>query len=383
MASRITISSQNINGFARNEAYVKGLCEKFPNSIRGFQEHWLKPPYKKHAGVNKLRHVHDNFDGWGTSAMKQQMEKQVRLGRPFGGTGFLWDKKLSMAVKPRIEYKHERVSVLELNGKNEKILIINAYMPYFTTSQIDEQVALYTDTVGFIDSVMEMNNDCSFILMSDLNCNIHDMSNPFSVLIRELMQKRNLISSYDLAAEFDPNTSWTRKGKGRDGAEYFSLIDFILISRSISPIVENVRISDYAENLSDHCPVEMDLIFEFETFSQAKTTAHNFIDWKKIQGTVRSNYESVMERELNAITIPNIIHGTHLCDDVNHLHLLEDYYQKIVNAIAVADLVLPRCNPRSQKHYWNDELSKLKNESIDAFNLWKSSGRPRSGVILI
>ena len=381
MASRITISSQNINGFARNESYIKGLCEKFPNSIRGFQEHWLKPPYKKHAGVNKLRHVHDSFDGWGTSAMRHQMEKEVRLGRPFGGTGFLWNKSLSMAIKPRIEYKHERVSVLELNGTNEKILIVNAYMPYYNPSQIDEQVTLYTDTLGFIDSVMEMNRDCNFIFMSDLNCNINDDNHPFSVLIRDFMLKRNLISSYDLINNFDCNTSWTRKGKGRNGVEHFSLIDFILISRSISSKVENVRISDYPENLSDHCPVELDLIFEFETFSQEKITSLNSIDWKKIHGSVRSNYEAVMERELDSLTIPDIVHGKHICDNISHLHILETYYQNIVNAIAVADSVLPRCNPSNQKHFWNDELSKLKNESIDAFSLWKNSGRPRSGVI--
>ena len=58
-----------------------------------------------------------------------------------------------------------------------------------------------------------------------------------------------------------------------------------------------------------------------------------------------------------------------------------DYYQRLINAIAVADLVLPRCNPSNKKHYWNDELSKLKRESIDAFDLWKNSGRPCLGLI--
>ena len=33
-----------------------------------------------------------------------------------------------------------------------------------------------------------------------------------------------------------------------------------------------------------------------------------------------------------------------------------------------------------QRDYWNDELRDLKAASIDAFNLWKSAGRPSSGV---
>ena len=381
MASRITITSQNINGFARNESYVNGLCEKFPDLIRGFQEHWLKPPYKKHLGVNKLRHIHKNFDGWGTSAMRQSMENEVRVGRPFGGTGFLWNKKFSMAVKPRIEYKHERVSVLEFNVKNERILIINAYMPFFNASQINEQVSLYTDTIGFIESIMEMNKECSFILLSDLNCNVYDTSHQFSILIRELMQKRDLISSYDLIDNFNPDNTWTRKGKGRNGVEHYTLIDFILISRSLSSKVDNVRISNYPDNLSDHSSVELDLSVDFEIFSHPNVTAPRYINWKNVHGAIRSNYEAVMERELDIISIPNVVHGNRVCEDVSHLHLIEDYYQKIVHAIAVADSVLPRCSPSIQKHFWNDELTKLKNESIEAYELWKNSGRPCSGVV--
>ena len=118
MASLVTISSQNINGFARNESFVNGLCDQYPSAIRAFQEHWMKPPFKKHQGVNKLKHVHSDFDGWGTSAMRSKMENEVRIGRPFGGTGFLWNKKFSIAIKPRLEYKHDRVTVLEMNESN-------------------------------------------------------------------------------------------------------------------------------------------------------------------------------------------------------------------------------------------------------------------------
>ena len=69
--------------------YVKELCDTFPNSIRAFQEHWMKSPLKRHLGVNKLRQVHDDFDGWGTSAMRGDMENHVRVGRLFGGTGYI------------------------------------------------------------------------------------------------------------------------------------------------------------------------------------------------------------------------------------------------------------------------------------------------------
>ena len=245
MGTTITLSSQNINGFARNQTYVKELCDTFPNSIRAFQEHWMKSPLKRHLGVNKLRQVHDDFDGWGTSAMRDDMENHVRVGRLFGGTGYIWNKKFSLAIKPQLEYKHDCVTVIELNDKRGKILLINAYMPYFSTNQLDTQLAIYVDTLGFIESIMEMNDGCSFILLSDLNCNLYKENHPFSVLIRDLMQKRNLVSTYDFMENFDPAASWSRKSAGQNGTESRTLIDFILVSNSISSRISNVRISDY------------------------------------------------------------------------------------------------------------------------------------------
>ena len=67
------------------------------------------------------------------------------------------------------------------------------------------------------------------------------------------------------------------------------------------------------------------------------------LDWKKklknIKDDVRISYESVMERELDAIVIPYIVHSNHVCRDNCHLHYLEDFYEKIKNAIAFADTV--------------------------------------------
>ena len=67
----ITISTHNVNGFARSKNFLHSLCSQTPNAIRAIQEHWLRPSYKKQSGVNQLRHVHPDFDGYGTSAMKQ------------------------------------------------------------------------------------------------------------------------------------------------------------------------------------------------------------------------------------------------------------------------------------------------------------------------
>jgi hypothetical protein len=91
--TKVTISTHNVNGFKGSKDFLYSLCDQYPDAIRGIQEHWLKPPYKKIQGVNQLRALHPDFDGYGCSAMKKKLEQGIRYGHPFGGTGFLFNKQ--------------------------------------------------------------------------------------------------------------------------------------------------------------------------------------------------------------------------------------------------------------------------------------------------
>ena len=51
----------------------------------------------------------------------------------------------------------------------------------------------------------------------------------------------------------------------------------------------------------------------------------------------------------------------------------------MISIIAEADKVLPRHKPGVQKHWWTEELSVLRNQSIDIHRLWQLEGKPRSG----
>ena len=71
----ITISTHNVNGYSRNKEFLRSMCADKSDAIRAIQEHWLAPPYKKQSGVNQLRCLHPDFDGFGTSAMKKTKVK--------------------------------------------------------------------------------------------------------------------------------------------------------------------------------------------------------------------------------------------------------------------------------------------------------------------
>ena len=85
----IAISTHNIHGFKSNSHYLNERCNKLSNSIFCIQEHWLRPAYKNVKSMNQIRVVHSDFDGYGVSAMKNEISSGIAAGRPYGGTAFV------------------------------------------------------------------------------------------------------------------------------------------------------------------------------------------------------------------------------------------------------------------------------------------------------
>ena len=54
-------------------------------------------------------------------------------------------------------------------------------MPFYNTSDLDEYLIMYRETVGFIEMVMTENHDCEFLLLMDMNCNVYDMNHPYTL----------------------------------------------------------------------------------------------------------------------------------------------------------------------------------------------------------
>ena len=241
------------------------FAQKKPLSIQATQEHWLLPPFKKQAGVNKLRSLHPDFDGFGTSAMKTSMESSVRRGRPYGSTGFIYPKKCSHITKPLVKYSHERVSVIELACDNQGIIIINLYLPFLDKSDIENVLRNYNEVLGFAEYVMEENSDAEFVILMDFNCNLYDPKHPFFDSLTDFINSHFLTSVYDLSANFRPQSVYSRfDSKSK------SLLDYIFVSKNLCHCINDVHIMNYPDNTSDHLPVEVDLTLKFKSDSAHK-----------------------------------------------------------------------------------------------------------------
>ena len=117
-------------------------------------------------------------------------------------------------------------------------------------------------------------------------------------------------------------------------------------------------------------------------FSKKQKSTTSYIPWNSLNEDEIKCYEQTMENNLNSISIPRtVLHGSSTCNVSQHCHVLESYFHDICNAIVKADLTLPRKKHGVARHFWSDELTDLKQKSIDSCELWKLAGCPRSGPI--
>ena len=106
-----------------------------------------------------------------------------------------------------------------------------------------------------------------------------------------------------------------------------------------------------------------------------------YVNWKKLTSEQKSSFKSRMSECLANIQIPHheIFHGSKCCEEDSHKFALERYFLNIVSAVSEAESFLPRSDPNKQRSYWNEELSDLKQQSIECGNNWKRLGCPRTG----
>ena len=379
-STSISIASHNIHGFADRKDFLHSCCHSNPLLIQCLQEHWLRPTFKKKVGCNALRSVHVDFEGFATSAMKQTEENQIRRGRGFGGTGFIYPKCLSNNIKPLLKYNHDRITVMELKCTNYDLIIINVYMPFLDRSDLQNAVSKFDEMIGFVEFIMNDRSDAQFVLPGDFNCNIYKPTHPYAASLNDFVHSHNLVCTFSKMETFNVDDTYTRTDSRSK-----SLLDYVFVSHEISKNITKVIVCEYHDNHSDHLPVEVELSLQMSNITDKATKSLNGnanILWSKLSPNNLNNYSSTMETALDLIDIPpSILHGQYLCQDDTHKYDIELYFTQIVDSIMLADSMLKRTSFRALKPYWSPELSSLKRQSFITHKTWLENNKPSVGPI--
>ena len=118
------ILSYNSTGLSQSKMdYIGEMIISLKIDIVLLQETWLL-----NGNLDRLANVHDDYLSYGISSVTN---KDLLLGRPYGGFGVLWHKSHAGTVKPvhKGYFNSNRMCAIELRTQSENYLILNVYMP--------------------------------------------------------------------------------------------------------------------------------------------------------------------------------------------------------------------------------------------------------------
>ena len=141
------------------------------------------------------------------------------------------------------------------------------------------------------------------------------------------------------------------------------------------------RIIDVGDNPSDHLPISLQLSIETTAAPDRPESVGRVpsLRWEKCSDAHKSAYKQrlsdLLQQSPSSITNCDTAH----CESDDCLNSIQGEYDDITSIINQADRILPRHKPGVQKHWWTDELTHLRDQSIDIHRLWQTEGKPRSG----
>jgi len=165
-------------------------------------------------------------------------------------------------------------------------------------------------------------------------------------------------------------------------------IDFILTANANS--VTDFQTLDPDVNFSDHLPLLArlqlsDTTCKTSTISSPKHTNSSLtqLRWDKADKYSYYQYTGYHLLPLND-DITNLSHaykaGTVSADCVRQC--IDSAYVSLVSVLrSAADMYVPNCRKNFFKFWWDEDLSLLKQASIDSDRAWKDAGKPRNGPI--
>ena len=380
MATPISIVSYNCRGF-HNAA--DDICKLInTNDIVLLQETWI--PLQEIHRISALGNFYDF-----TAVSPVDLSEGPLIGRPYGGVAILWKKTLSSCIST-LNFDDDRLSAVTLRDNLGNIhLLINIYMPY----QCSENVDLYLEVLGRICSLLDSNDWNYLYLAGDFNaspgskfyemlcdfCTDHDLKIRDIEFFRSLSMRGEDVFTY--VSDAHSSTSW---------------LDHVICSNNATCNVNDFSIlQDHLS--SDHLPVKFSLdvslcnnLFNVTNVPSEPDTNRNSlgsIKWKGLTNQQISRYHENLMQSLPEIEKLNLrcADNCKSCSIPDHISTIDKYVDQIIHCTrqSAAFLTSHKASKASKREQpgWNRYLKDLYAKSRDAFALWVRAGRPSSGLV--
>jgi len=233
---QLTVVSYNLHGFNQGKILLQSLCSTC--DILFVQEHWLAP-----FDLDKLNAVNPNMICFASTTVDDAVSRDCLVGRFLGGVAIYVNENLAVITK-LISLKI-RYIILQI----KQLLLINVYLPCVSAvGRDDEYIECLADITN---EISELQYD-DIILGGDLNVELSDKD----VACRQLHSfvKDLQLNFVDDKISTDDKSTYRVLSTGA-----CSSVDPFAVSRRLYCQVQDVRIAYSGDNLSDHCPLILEI----------------------------------------------------------------------------------------------------------------------------
>ena len=241
-------------------------------------------------------------------------------------------------------------------------------MPW--NNNTDDHMIEFISVLGCIQSIIDRHVGCLFVFGGDFKVE-HRSSNHFNDAMLKFCSSNNLC----WVEPVDGSINYTYHS---DVNDHYSLIDHFICSSQLIKSIKSTCILINDTNTSDHLAISLTVKAQVKsnTVPEAKDN-YDKLQWEKAD---LGWYRYVLSGLLSELTIPT---EALCCSEPGchkHFCALEAYYLDLISCLHdAANMTVPKVKVNFHKHWWTDELDRLKQECIEATNLWRQFGCPRAG----
>ena len=370
---QFVVGSHNLHGFKKSSQFHK-KCIQDQTGVWFGQELWL--PEKRLSDMTQLG---VNFVA--RSGMEDAFSSGIYNGRPHGGVSIAWSPEMDHLIRPLVNYRHKRIVCAQMTAEPNPLLFICIYMPFFDTSKRQECLAETIETLSMLEEILSDHPNHRLVLGGDFNTEFSGNSE-FDSLWRNFNKKHNLVCCDQFV---NNNNNYNNNNKNytyfHESLNHMKWNDHFIISTSLVSSSDCHEIVDIGDNPSDHLPIKMRLKICTSEDPPVITPSLKMpsLKWEKCSDDQKSLYKDRLSHLLHQT--PGVIRTCSVahCENQNCFTSIQQEYDNLERMLKAADAALPRHKPGVQKHWWTNELSRIREKSIDIHRLWQTEGKPRSG----
>ena len=203
-----------------------------------------------------------DYNFYGISAIEKALSESVLRGRPLWRGGYF--------IEIIYELHRELFTLIALIVVGS-LTLISLYLP---AGKCNNGISIISDTLSEIELVISKVASNKILIGVDLNIDLR-LKHEAAIIISKFPRDQGIARSDEYYLTQDDGLKYTYC---QESMQHYSYTDYVLISDSILPSVVKFDVLDCAINMSDHCPIMLNVQFNSAVWRDMSKSNIKIID---------------------------------------------------------------------------------------------------------